>query len=215
MAMGKMKRFRKAPTGVSKKVKAYVKKAIKQDGEHRVFLSGNDGTLTVAGTVLNDLTEDIAVGDTIDNRNGPQITCSRLRSKFVFTGSSTALTVMQTVRFLIGVDNGTDGTAPTVSDVLTSTSAINTDAPYNPDNYLKKRFRILYDRQFNIAPNFTASESSNSSVVISINKKLNFKSHYDASDVCIKGNIFMIVMTSNVTGAGATYTSQHQLDFNA
>lgn len=212
MAMGKMKRFRKAPAGVSKKVKAYVKKAIKLEGEHRVFCSSNSGTLTVGGTVLNDVTEDIATGDTLVNRDGASITCARLRSKWTFTGSSTALTVMQTCRLLIGVDNGTDGTAPTVSDVLLQ---ISPEGQYDPANYLKKRFRILYDRAFNIAPNFTASESPNSSVVISINKKLNFKSFYNDSDVCIKGNIFMIVLTSNVTGAGASYNAEHQLDFNA
>jgi hypothetical protein len=114
-----------------------------------VAASTGASATTQAGTVL--YFTPILQDDTTNGRTGDQIMPHDITLKCTSICSAT-----EASRFILFQDKFANGTAPAVTDVLSSGSY---NATYNHINVvLNKRFKILYDRQLDLCLNGEAQK---------------------------------------------------------
>jgi hypothetical protein len=156
---------------------------------------------SATGTVVV-LSQPIVEGDDINQRSGTKITPISMDFKFRFV----ALVASQSCRVLVFQDLFAQATAPSVVDILPSTTWISHFSDIR--QVQQQRFRILLDE--------TVDCSLSGESIKHINTKIRKMSpvYYDASTNINgangKGSIFMIVIGSAVTG---TWDFDYQLDY--
>jgi len=184
-----------------------------------------DTSVTVAGGV-NNILNNIGLGDTFYQREGIRIRMSHIKIRFrinVATGSQ-----LNNVRVLLVVnkENNTaltcplDGSYNYATGVAESGLFQNGDestlgriqALYSRFNMFNKRFKVLYDKTFQ------ARNMQNFAMVRSINKKLNIVTDYSSNDggtgADIKYNgLYLLALTDCTTSSEITFSYDYQLFF--
>jgi hypothetical protein len=129
-----------------------------------VSASTSASASTAAGTVL--YFTPILQDDTTNGRTGDQILPDHIDLKLTAIGSAS-----ESTRYILFQDKFNNGTAPTVSEVL---SSAHYNACYNHINVvLNKRFHIIDDIQLNL--NIAGEALKNHSKTYKLNGKIGFK----------------------------------------
>jgi hypothetical protein len=146
-----------------------------------VAASTGASATTQAGTVL--YFTPILQDDTTNGRTGDQIMPHDITLKCTSICSAT-----EASRFILFQDKFANGTAPAVTDVLSSGSY---NATYNHINVvLNKRFKILYDRQLDLCLNGEAQKHLKA--VVKLKGKIGFVGTGDTSASAGPNTLWMI-----------------------
>jgi hypothetical protein len=169
--------------------------------EVKIFLGTNSGNTSVAGAVVVAL-NGIVQGTGLADRLGQKITVRELQMRFQATinGSATS----DRVRLLCIADTQNQNAIVTIGDVLATAS---TGGFYNSAALLSKRFRVFYDRVFQM--NTAGNAGFHREVVIPTG---NFPVYYSGSTGYGRNCIFWIVISDTPTNV-ATYALTSQVRF--
>jgi hypothetical protein len=138
-------------TAPLKNVHRLVKNMIEARTELKSVAAAVGASASTAAGVVQYFTP-ILQDDTTNGRTGDQIVPHDLTVRFTSICSAT-----EAARFVIFQDTMNQGSAPTVSQVL---SAASYNSTYNHINVvLNKRFKILYDKQINLCLNGEAQKN--------------------------------------------------------
>jgi hypothetical protein len=123
-------------------VKKAVRSALREYEEVKIFLGTNSGSTSVSGVVAVGL-NGIVQGPGLADRVGQKISVQELQMRFQATINGAATS--DRVRLICVADTQNQNAIVNVTDVLASAS---TGAFYNSPNLLSKRFKVFYDRVF-------------------------------------------------------------------
>lgn len=146
-------RLRRKPKGVSQKVKAFVKKEIKKAPELCAFDTAISINPATAGAIQK--ITSVAQGDDINNRQGDSINALsqqlRLALETTTAGTGAYTPNYNSIVRIIMFQDMYGGSTPTVSGTTNTSllAAASINANFNID--CVKRYRILYDRQHQVA----------------------------------------------------------------
>jgi hypothetical protein len=112
--------------------------------EMKYNTQNSETNMPVNGSI-NTMTQAIIVGDTADSRDGNQISVKNIDIKLsMFLNASVNIDF---VRFIVFVDQQSNGVYPTVGDILVATDP---NAVYTRSVVVTKRFKILRDKTFTL-----------------------------------------------------------------
>lgn len=185
--------------GVSKHVKKYVKGCTDRLLERKSYPSGVSALVTpgTAGTIISMLVKDIVQGTGSTNRTGDIIHCKRLRLRINYFDSTPSL-----MRFILFIDRQSNGTTPTVADVMYTASPMGNVSSKNVVGYGGTRFKIISDRTVVCNPTISTvvetrvfAKDFTKSVAMPITYDGN--STGTAADV-LKNNIWLLAISDDV-----------------
>jgi len=169
------------------------------------------GDTTGSVTLLNG----VAIGDDNNNREGRQINIKsvQVRGSCAQIDTSTFSTV---VRMLLVWDNATNGTAPTIAQILTAATSASFPLVNN-----SHRFTILADQQFALGGiSTTATQTyAGSPMILPVNiyKRLDEITQYSGTDATSasvqNGGLYMVTIGDNAAGAGAQFNVATRVRF--
>lgn len=170
-----------------------VKRLIRNQQEtHHHNEAGTGTECNTTGAFIN--ISDIAQGDNDTDRVGDQICLKSVFGNYsLIAGSSGTLSVVRLIMFQWRMDNGAE--APALNDILFDT----TNVPYLSNTVVDcSKFKVLYDKMHYVGPvggdvNMIARRFS----LRNFNKKL----QYTAGGTNGKNQIYMLVISNNVSGA--------------
>lgn len=146
----------------------------------------------------------ISQGIDTSQRIGNEVNVTSLQFRAILRTNVLQLAT-STVRMLIVKDKGPDGAAPSIGQILdTTTISRTTIAPYNRNN--SDRFKIIYDKLFSISPNGTRDSvdtAGNINADVLIEKELNFKKKFKMGHK----------MKFTGTGSGLSFVASNSLLF--
>jgi len=201
-----------APGPVSKSVKSYVKKCMHQLSEDLFFFTAL-GSVTpgTAGAVTSFGLDTITQGDTDSSRTGDIIRVKQLHIRGIINTGSTSGCVF---RMIVFRDLQSNGTTPTVAQVLTTADYL---ANYNPDTVTAvggARFKVLWDRSvalnFNIAA--TLVLHSFDLVVPGGPFRMDYITNGGTSASVGTNNVWILSICSQATASHLTTTSAKYTD---
>lgn len=162
------------------------------------------GTIINGGSIVN-----IPQNDTQSGRDGRNCTISSIqfRSAWILA-SNTSASPWDQLRFIVYLDQQTNGATATVAQILETTSLI---SPYNMEN--SKRFRILMDKTYDMTPHAGVTTAySEPSKFIKWFKKCNIELTFDATaatgaiTTIRSNNIGMLFLSQNTLIQGDVYS---------
>lgn len=168
------------------------------------------GPLTMTGTANVTALNAIAQGDGGQQRDGDQAKLTSVQGKiWCRSGTSGQKSVW---RVLLVHDKQSDGTAPTLAEILARTSGVeHLTSPYNMDN--SRRFKILMDKAFEL----NAPGVDGDSKFFRYYKKLNLHTRFNnaaGATSSIASNGLFIVLQAYDGGANTNYVQwDHRVRF--
>jgi len=178
-----------------------VRKALRKNEEMKIFLGTNSGTTSVSGAVVVAL-NGIVQGSGLSDRVGQKITVHELQMRFQATINAVATS--DRVRVLCVSDTQNQNAIVGVTDVLAHAS---TGAFYNSTNLLAKRFKVYYDRVFQI--NTSGNAGFHREVVIPTG---DLQVYYSGATGYGRNCLFWIVISDTPTNL-ASYALTAQVRF--
>lgn len=203
-----------------KTVKKMIHRALDVAQEDKFF---ETDTTVAAGTAATNTTGTVtslfnmAEGITENTRIARQVKIKYLQ--FHLGATSVQLTAVNPavfdthLRIIVFQDNGTNGTAPAVTDVIASAGVTVFDSLRNTIGLKQKRFRILYDRIMDLDPNvqtvssvlFTSSTSQQSKTIKKYMKGAKVSYLSSAAAVPDKGGIFLLLLSNQGTATSPAF----------
>jgi hypothetical protein len=174
------------------KVRTMVRSMLSSQLENKAFISSISAAATSTSGGVLELSNNIVQGDDFGNRTGNEITPISHAIRL----TSTATTNSQVTRFVIFQDTMNRAAAPAVTDVLHTADYM---SPYNRLLVKQqKRFRILYDRFFNLCVNGQNIHTC----LVSLPKipKIYFNGVGGSSASAGKNSIYILVIASATSG---------------
>lgn len=144
---GKKKTYRKSGSSALSMARMALKgvgflKSVLNPERKFVDVDGGGGSFAVSNTGFITYLSGIAQGDGVNNRDGNSVKTSDMLFRFAFTLDPAATTPCR-IRMILFIDTDNLGTAPAVTDVLQTVSAL---SALERTTQSGGRFRILADR---------------------------------------------------------------------
>lgn len=184
---------------VSKGVKRYVKGCMNRLLEIKTYNQAPSGNITpgTGGTMTGGLCNAITQGDGDNQREGNVIHIKKL--SFLFTAFDT---VPSLVRVIVFIDRQSNGSTPTVTDVLDSASYLSQFSELTVVGHGGTRFSILMDKTWTINPQITATAGYGAHITKTFKLKMpvTYIANAGTAGDVSKNNIWLLSISSTTTG---------------
>jgi hypothetical protein len=189
-----------AATKVADKIKKYVKKAIKTDGELKIYPLVLGATFGSTGGVVASLTSGLQQGTNYINRLANEVTLEYMDLRFYHRYNLAGTNIVHCTVYVVQ-DMKNAGSSVTATDILQS--AADYSGMINQTALINKRFRVLHESRYAIGP---PSYSTETHKHITKRIKINRKATWAQSGAGVTGGqIYFLSLCSNIDGAASAF----------
>lgn len=169
--------------------KQAVRDMIQAQIEQKRIVQTSSGTVATTGAII--YYSAIGQGDALNTRSGDKVLVKQLLWSFAYSDTATG-----TARIMLVQDTSNSGTAPGVTEILSSATV---QAHLNPVYHLQNRFKVLVDKVFETSAAGVQYINDRGSVKVRL--PVYYNGTGTASTDGGKNSIFVLVIGGQNTGA--------------